>query len=638
MKSKLFTFIGLLVLLAFSLNVTGQVRLEESRSSFVKKTRLAPNHTQSNSVDSVINLPIFDDFSTYLGEPDTNIWLTDGGATVMLGIAYHPPTLGVAMFDGIRDDGRPYDFNSNFPKGDADVLESKLMDLSPYNPADSLYLSFFWQQGGRGDAPEFSHLDSLTVDFWSPGDTAWKQVWGRVALEYDSTLVADSAVVLNDTFFTAMIPVLDTSFFKPDFKFRIKTRGTLSGSFDVWNIDYVFFDKDRFKGDFFFLDRALTETQGTVFRGFSGIPIDHARKLGTDTLFAGGNSTQIRTLSNTFSSYVFSVVMEEELSNHFYYRIDEDGGIIDGYFKTQTLRDTTDFSSLGVLRSDSQIISKTFFLRGTGDSTRRGYDAKVNDTLSVFGYLMDFYSYDDGHSEGAIGIRTPFGKVAYQFPLYEQDTLTALDIQFLPSDVNLAGASIGLRIWSRLDELYDEEIYAMDTDLRFPEEGETFYRYELDSAVIVSDTIYIGWIQFDNQLVNVGYDMNNVFNDRIYSKTNASGWRWESDFFPGSMLFRPVMGEVTQPLAKEKREPNQKAAAQSPYDVKIGPNPSNGIINIYGDYDKIRIVDHQGKIVWHEDFNPVRTQLDLSRLEDGFYLIYFEKDLEFVTRRIYLKK
>jgi len=354
-----------------------------------------------------LNLPFFDDFSTYLGAPSQTLWDSLGGAKVVLGSSYHPPTLGAAMFDGLDETGMPYEFRDGFPKGATDYLESQPIDLSTYFPGDSLYLSFYWQQGGRGEAPEFSHRDSLMLDFWDDiVDSTWIFHWGRIARSSDSTLVTDPSVILNDTFFIAMIPITDPRYFNTNFRFRFRTRGTQSGSFDIWNVDYVFLDANRGKDSIFFKDRAITETIGTIFKNFSAIPASHAVKVPSDSLFRKTNSTQVRNLWKIFSVYDFDVQVKDEIKDTTFYQRGFNGNLISGYFKTQTIRDTT-FSNAILVSGDSQVISKTFLLTGVTDDP--GFD--VNNALSIYGPLMDFYAYDDGNSEGSMGIRTSFGKV-----------------------------------------------------------------------------------------------------------------------------------------------------------------------------------------------------------------------------------
>ncbi len=582
-----------------------------------------------------ISLPIWDDFSQ--GSLDTTIWDTTSGTQVTQGIAYHPLTHGVATFDGLASDGRPYEFVTNFPKGATDYLESAPIDLSPYFAGDSVYLSFFWQQAGRGDAPEFSHRDSLMLDFYDAADTnnPWNLVWGRIGRDFDTLLVPGSGNI-NDTFFIAYVPILDNRYFRTDFKFRFRTRGTQSGPYDVWHIDYLYMNAGRSRNDFDERDRSPVEAFYPLFKTYSSIPVNHINGLTKDSLFRDWNSCLIRTMqsSDSFSVYNVSVKFTEDSSGAEFYNREFIGDLIQGQFSTQMFFDTT-LKPLVNITNQPQSFRKTFYMSGVTDAPGRD----VNDSLSIVGNLLDYYAYDDGSSEASVGVRKEFGKVAYQYILLEPDTLTAFDIEFKPAELNLTGQDISLRIWSKLNPVIDEVIYGYSTQIQFPEIGSNVHRFVFDSAVIVSDTIYIGWTQSSDALVHVGYDLNFNSTEKLYSKTASTGWRWEQDFYPGSMIFRPVFGKVDQPIAigVQTPPPTNPVVNNSPYDVKVGPNPSSGPIKIYGEYDKIRVVDHHGRLIWEEN-GTQREELDLSMLEEGFYLIYFEKDFQFSTKRIFLKK
>ena len=87
-------------------------------------------------------LPFFDDFSYGL-KLNPNNWLSSGGTLVNNDYATNHPTINVVTFDGLKADGTPYNFTNSLAEGAADTLTSQIIDLSTYQPADSLYLSFF---------------------------------------------------------------------------------------------------------------------------------------------------------------------------------------------------------------------------------------------------------------------------------------------------------------------------------------------------------------------------------------------------------------------------------------------------------------------------------------------------------------
>ena len=81
-------------------------------------------------------------------------------------------SIGVATFDGLNENGFPYDPTNNSSDTLADVLTSKYFDLRGEN---NVFLSFYYQGGGLGEAPSLD--DSLVVEFWATADSTWEQVW-----------------------------------------------------------------------------------------------------------------------------------------------------------------------------------------------------------------------------------------------------------------------------------------------------------------------------------------------------------------------------------------------------------------------------------------------------------------------------
>ncbi len=228
-------FISLVFFLFFAANVFGQLQFQHART-LQSQNKFAAK-TAATKFDT-LSLPFFDDFSNYTGHPDTSRWEIGGGTFVNIGIGISPPSLGVVTFDGISENGTPYEFRPNFPKGTADNLTSLPIDLSNLSTFDAVSISFFWQQGGFGEAPDEKQGDSLILEFKIPltdSTFGWRVVWGVEAVD---TLAADT-VQFAEVFLT------DSAFFISDFQFRFRNRGTLSGSYDNWHLDYIILDAFR---------------------------------------------------------------------------------------------------------------------------------------------------------------------------------------------------------------------------------------------------------------------------------------------------------------------------------------------------------------------------------------------------------
>lgn len=131
-----------LLILCFSTELLSQ-RQEELKSL---KARPQPEESIKSlkKSQSVLSLPVVDDFA-YEGQvPDPSIWEGNSDVYINQTWAKSPITLGVATFDGLNRYGRPHAVNG----GDSitDILSSLSIDLS--SPQDSVYLSFYYQVGG----------------------------------------------------------------------------------------------------------------------------------------------------------------------------------------------------------------------------------------------------------------------------------------------------------------------------------------------------------------------------------------------------------------------------------------------------------------------------------------------------------
>jgi len=127
--------------------------------------------SQRLTLDAAVMLPFFDDFNYESIYPTPSLWI-DNAAFVNTDYALFPPNIGVATLDALNYKG---ELHSNAIPGPqhffADSLTSRMIRLdSVFDPfpesvkiKDSVYLSFFYQPQGRGNAPE--SLDSLILEF-----------------------------------------------------------------------------------------------------------------------------------------------------------------------------------------------------------------------------------------------------------------------------------------------------------------------------------------------------------------------------------------------------------------------------------------------------------------------------------------
>jgi hypothetical protein len=118
-------------------------------------------------ISDTLTLPFFEDFAHLNGYPQESRW-TDNLVWVNNSFPKKAPNYGVATFDHLDAHGNPYQTLDKRNMVFADSLTSQPINLQfkrvgsqtiNYKPTDSIYISFFVQRQGIGDAPEIE--DSL---------------------------------------------------------------------------------------------------------------------------------------------------------------------------------------------------------------------------------------------------------------------------------------------------------------------------------------------------------------------------------------------------------------------------------------------------------------------------------------------
>lgn len=140
-----------------------------------------------------LELPFYDDFSNITIYPDTGLWL-DNEVYINAEFAYYPVNYGVATLDVIDARGRVYleatpftfvaDRLTSKPIRLDSVYDPDLGQKKKLSPADSVYLSFYYQPQGRGDVPLLH--DSLVLEFGRyNGDTIFSHFDSTIVYGYD---------------------------------------------------------------------------------------------------------------------------------------------------------------------------------------------------------------------------------------------------------------------------------------------------------------------------------------------------------------------------------------------------------------------------------------------------------------------
>ncbi|MEM6830562.1 MAG: T9SS type A sorting domain-containing protein, partial [Bacteroidota bacterium] len=251
-------------------------------------------------------------------------------------------------------------------------------------------------------------------------------------------------------------------------------------------------------------------------------------------------------------------------------------------------------------------------------------DLIINDTIRQDYLLQDFYAYDDGSAEFAAGTNVSNGQIAVKFWVEQADTLTHIDINFPNISPNQNGTSINLNVYTKLDStglLRTQQVSVINNITR-----DAFTRYRLDRPVIVSDTFFIGYQQFINDFLPVGFDRSNPEASQYIFENRNDGWI-QNISLRGALMIRPVFSDSTVVILAQEDVPKPTTP-----EFNVYPNPSKGTIQIEGKYDKIELLDLSGRILLSER-NAPSHQLNH---DPGIYLLRVYHGNDFEIKKIIL--
>lgn len=644
MNKKIILIIGLLFVLLFSKVLVAQEVLIDLQTnpSIINALKNVSSYTQKNDKSTTVidTLPFLEDFSSRSIFPSNNLWI-DQDVFINDGMCINPPTIGAATFDAISGSGKIYP-NSGAFQFISDHLTSQFIrldstkissGLKPLSPADSLYLSFYYQPQGKGNAPEAG--DSLVLEFATyPPDTLilsvitiidghdttietqvptthWNWIWSSQGMTYAAfkNIYAKDFRMIN-------IPIKDPKYFTKGFQFRFYNYASLAnasqpgwaGNVDQWNIDYIYLNSGRSKSDIYFDDIAYITQPHSLLKKYTAMPWKHF-KNNPNAVMSDTISFAYRNLSNTTKNVVRNFTIEDVMASsapYLYAGNNLNITALNSLSFQPTLNYTYPSNS-----NDSALFKISSSLKTTPDILRK------NDTTFYFQKFYNFYAYDDGTPEFGYGPNNSNGcKVAYRFITNQPDTLRAIQMYFNQTFNNASQKFFDLTVWKSV--IPEDVIYTKSRNRpEYADELNEFHYYCIDDAtVILSDTFYIGWTQISAENLNIGFDINNNSKENIWY--NVTGI-WQQSSFNGSLLMRPIFGAALPAnlSVSDMNTPNEF--------ISVYPNPANTILhiniaqNISQDENlKVEIFDYQGKLQIQQELS---NTLDISGLSEGIYFI-----------------
>ena len=150
-------------------------------------------------------------------------------------------------------------------------------------------------------------------------------------------------------------------------------------------------------------------------------------------------------------------------------------------------------------------------------------DFRSNDTLRADYWLTNYYAYDDGTGEYAVGL-TAFGnRAAYLFEMLteEPDTIVGFDIYFPDYGVT-SNLTVEFTVYNDINGLPGVPIYTLPNFTIVKQGLNKFVSVPFVEAFLVQDRFYIGWKAPVGGTFKVGLDTNNDAGSKLFVNTNGS--------------------------------------------------------------------------------------------------------------------
>ncbi|WP_266367901.1 T9SS type A sorting domain-containing protein [Tellurirhabdus rosea] len=609
--------LSLLVILLGNLSASAQLNL------WPVQPVSEPGASHSPARRAALVLPFFDDFSTATAQPDPALW-SSGGVYVNNTLGLNAPSRNVVTFDGLDRTGRPYGLGNAMGVQSTDTLTSQAIDLSGLSPSDSVYLSYYWQRQGLGELPDDE--DSLRLQFLNSQGN-WATVWKSPASSSTSA------------FTQTLIPVRDRAYLHGAFRFRFQTFGRASGSFDNWNLDYVYLNRNRNAGDRYIRDIAVRTPVSPYLKRYTAMPL---RQYLVNP--AAETADSVRTdLVNLFNNFNFTTLrfrVREEIS----------GQVIQTY-EDPSAQPIASLASQGkrvrptplpaTFAGQRALIRSTFDILTTDDQNPSlpTVNLRRNDTISSLTVLDDYYAYDDGSAEMAINSGRTYTRFMLRFVTNRPDAVTGLRINLVPYLQDASNQAFSIAVMSSQQGRPGTVLHQQSAQVRYGTSRNGFVEFPFNrpDGVAVTDTFFVGWTQVTEaaQGFAVGFDKNGTAYAPNFYVNLGSGWNLGSDVSSdvrGIPMIRPVMGgRATTVVTGTQNEPLAP--------LRVYPNPTRGPIRWdHSDLRQIDVFDAAGKLL--RTIAPVNGQqeTDLSNLSPGLYYLRLQNDRQAVTQKVLLAR
>lgn len=560
-----------------------------------------PANTGAAHKTTAITLPFFEDFTDDITWTNKDRWVDDE-VYINNTMGVNPISRGVATFDALNANGIPYNTSNPFAQGYADSLTSRDINLSTFTPADSVYMSFYYQPQGNGFYPETA--DSLML-FFKKKNQAWVKVWGKQGTTLDS-------------FRQVMVPITDTIYLHDTFQFRFVNRASINTNDDVWNIDYIRIAANRTYTDTIINDVAFTAQPTNMLNDYTAIT--YKQFMADPNKERSSNiSAFIRNNGTSTANTNYNLIASLRYTGTPLYNAGAKGLIVNaGANATVTLPTYTNTVPL-VNQRDNNFFENKYYIESVSPS-----DNKTNDTIVQHQEFYNYLAYDDGTAEKAYFLKlsaTLPGKTAIEFHLNEPDTVTGVMIYFgrqVP-EANMKLFSVAVYGDIAYNGGTDKVVY--QEDYLYPQylRNDFYYTYKFEKPVpMPAGTFYMTVIQpalSNSDSLYLGLDVNRTGANHLYY--NVDGY-WKTVVLSGAVMVRPVLGPIIPSGIG-----NEGGVIKKQPIFAIAPNPAKDVVTVTFNYDKplnYELINMQGKVLMRNIISS-GGKIDIGNLASGMYML-----------------
>ena len=476
----------------------------------------------------------------------------------------------------------------------------------------------------------------MPVDSVFDEEYVWNEVWSSFGCDVREWVEENPLMFFKQV----MIPITDEQYLRDNFQFRFRNYASLdldawttanivgwSSNCDEWNIDYVTLDVNRTINDIYPVDVAYVSPSISSLKEYQAMPWKQYRPTDMITNFHNDLSNLSSTVRNTY--YTYNIVKNYDetiyvspLNNENAYPYYTNGLHLYPNHATPSLEMAYEYDG-----ADSAVftITHVFSMVGGNDECR------ANDTSRFEQKFYNYYAYDDGTAEAGYGLLStmtnPEASFAVKFTLAEPDTLQAVRMWFnhTLNDENVA--EFMLTVWDDNNGVPGNVIYEMPGQLpAFAENYLDFVPYYLETPLPISGTFYVGFRQYHDIQLNIGFDQNNDARGKFFYLTTAF---WTESFYKGAPMIRPVVGKSFDHSGVKPHESHS--------DITVYPNPTTGVVYFENtDYEEnmnYMVLNAFGQCL---DMGVLQSnRLSLEKFPAGIYFVQLSsKNQTIITKKI----